>query len=141
MKRAVIVYRSRTGTTRRLAEEIGAFLATRAIEPQVVSVGECDVQALGDVDYLLLGCWTGGLMIARQHPDQPWIDFARAIPALTGPRLGLFTTYKLATGGMFAQMRRHLAGRAPIPRLELKSRTGRLSESNRRALERFIAAS
>lgn len=29
MKTAVIVYRSRTGTARRLAEEIGAFLATR----------------------------------------------------------------------------------------------------------------
>jgi flavodoxin len=139
MKRAVIVYRSRTGTTRRLAEEIGAYLATRDIDPQVVSVGECDVQALRDVDYLLLGCWTGGLMIVAQHPDQPWVDFARAIPAITGPRIGLFTTYKLATGSMFAQMRRHLAGRLSAPVLELKSRTGRLSESNRRALERFIA--
>jgi len=139
MKRAVIVYRSRTGTTRRLAEEIGAYLATRDIDPQVVSVGECDVQALRDVDYLLLGCWTGGLMIVRQHPDQPWVDFARAIPATTGPRLGLFTTYKLATGSMFAQMRWHLDGRLSAPGLELKSRTGRLSESNRRALERFIA--
>ena len=38
-----------------------------------------------------------------------------------------------------AQMRRHLAGRLSAPVLELKSRTGRLSESNRRALERFIA--
>ncbi|HEY5495913.1 MAG TPA: flavodoxin domain-containing protein, partial [Candidatus Limnocylindrales bacterium] len=76
MKRAVIVYRSRTGTTRRLAEEIGRFLASRDIEPRVVSVGDCDVQALSDVDFLLLGCWTSGLMIVRQHPDQPWIDFA-----------------------------------------------------------------
>ncbi len=139
MKRAVIVYRSRTGTTRQLAEEISAYLATRDIDPQVVSVGECDVQALRDVDYLLLGCWTGGFMIVRQHPDQPWVDFAQAIPATTGPRLGLFTTYKLATGSMFAQMRRHLVGRLSAPALELKSRTGRLSESNRRALERFVA--
>ena len=37
MKTAVIVYRSRNGTTRRLAEEIGAFLATRDIEPRVVT--------------------------------------------------------------------------------------------------------
>ena len=68
MKRAVIVYRSRTGTTRRLAEEIGRFLASRDIEPRVVSVGDCDVRALGDVDFLLLGAWTSGLMIVRQHP-------------------------------------------------------------------------
>lgn len=139
MRRAVIVYRSRTGTTRRLAEEIGAFLASRDVEPRVVSVGDCDVAALGDVDFLLLGCWTSGLMIVRQKPDQPWIDFARAIPRIVRPRVGLFTTYKLATGSMFTQMREHLADRVPTPRLELKSRNGGLSEANLRALERFIA--
>jgi flavodoxin len=109
MKKAAIVYRSRTGTTQRLAKEIGAFLATRAIEPTVVSIGECDVRALGDVDYLFLGCWTSGLMVVLQHPDQPWIEFARDLPAIAGPRVGLFTTYKLASGSMFAQMRKHLA--------------------------------
>ncbi len=139
MRRAVIVYRSRTGTTRRLAEEIGRFLASRDIEPRVVSVGDCDVHALRDVDFLLLGCWTSGLMIVRQHPDQPWVDFARAIPAMTGPKVGLFTTYKLATGSMFARMANHLADRLPAPRLELKSRSGGLTVANRRALEQFIA--
>jgi hypothetical protein len=61
------------------------------------------------------------------------------VPVITRPRIGLFTTYKLATGSMFAQMRRHLVGRMPAPGLELKSRTGRLSEANLHALERFIA--
>ena len=51
MKRAVIVYRSRTGTTRQLAEEIGRFLASRDVEPRVVSVGDCDVQALREIDW------------------------------------------------------------------------------------------
>jgi len=139
MKRAVIVYRSRTGTTRRLAEEIGRFLASRDIEPRVVSVGDCEVQALRDVDFLLLGCWTSGLMIVRQHPDQLWIDFVEAIPSITVPRVGLFTTYKLATGSMFAQMRGHLADRLPAPGLELKSRSSALSGAHRHALERFIA--
>ena len=139
MKRAMIVYRSQTGTTRRLAEEIGAFLSTRDIDPQVVSVGECDVNTLGEVDYVLLGCWTSGLFIVGQHPDRPWVDFTRALPAITRPRIGLFTTYRLATGSMFGQMRRHLAGRTPDPGLELKSRDGRLTESNRRALDGFIA--
>ena len=141
MKRAVIVYRSRTGTTRRLAEEIGRFLASRDIEPRVVSVGDCDAQALHDADFLLLGAWTSGLMIVRQHPDQPWIDFVRALPPTTAPRVALFTTYRLATGSMFTQMRRHLADRLPAPRLELKSRSGALSESDRRALDRFVAGS
>lgn len=138
-KRAVIVYRSRTGTTRRFAEQIGTFLASRHIDARVVSVGECDVNALGDADYLLLGCWTSGLFIVGQHPDQPWIEFTRAMPTISRPRIGLFTTYRLATGSMFTQMRRHLVGHTPAPVLELRSRDGGLSESSKQALERFIA--
>ena len=52
--------------------------------------------------------------------------------------MGLFTTYRLATGTMFAKMREPLAGRIPAPTVELKSRDGRLSEANRRALDAFI---
>ena len=74
-----------------------------------------------------------------QHPDQPWIEFARTLPAIAGPRVGLFTTYRLATGSMFAQMRKHLASRIPAVGLELKSRSGRLSEADKQALERFVA--
>ena len=138
MKKAAIVYRSRTGTTRRFAEEIGAFLATRDIEPTVVSIADCDVRVLGDVDYLFLGCWTSGLMVVLQHPDEPWIEFARTLPAIVAPRVGLFTTYKLASGSMFAQMRKHLASKSPAIGLELRSRSGRLSEADKRALERFV---
>jgi sulfite reductase alpha subunit-like flavoprotein len=138
MKKAAIVYHSRTGTTRRLAEEIGAFLATRDIEPTVVSTADCDVRMLGDVDYLFLGCWTSGLMVVLQHPDRPWIEFARTLPAIVAPRVGLFTTYKLASGSMFSQMRKHLASKIPAIGLELRSRTGRLSGADKRVLERFL---
>ncbi len=141
MATAAIVYRSRSGTTRRFAEEIGAFLRTRGIDARVESIGDCDLTTLADVDYLLLGCWTNGLFVLRQHPDGPWVGFARELPALTRPRIGLFTTYKLATGSMFAKMRDPLAGRTPAVSLELKSRDGHLSEANRRALEAFVAGS
>ncbi len=108
MKKAAVIYRSRTGTTRRLAEEIGTFLASRDVEASVASIGEFDMRTLGTVDYLLLGCWTNGLFIVRQHPDEPWLAFARDLPAVHDARVGLFTTYKLATGSMFAKMREPL---------------------------------
>ncbi len=139
MATAAVVYRSRTGTTRRFAEEIGAFLAARGIEPRVMPIGECDAAALENLDYLFLGCWTEGWFIVRQHPDRPWIDFARRLPRVGAPRVALFATYKLATGSMFGQMREHLAGRTAPVGLELKSRNGLLSDADRRALELFIA--
>ena len=138
MSRAAVVYRSRSGRTRQYAEAIGTHLRSRGVETSVSSIGDCDMAALADVDLLLLGCWTNGLFVVMQHPDRPWVDFARDLPPIRG-RVGLFTTYQLATGSMFPRMRDELRGRTPEPVLELKSRDGRLSDRARAALDGFIA--
>jgi flavodoxin len=138
MPKAAVVYHSRSGTTRALAEEIAACFTDRKIETRVLPIWECTDQALAGLDYLLLGCWTHGLMIILQHPEQPWVDFAHRLPPLAVPRVGLFTTYKLATGSMFRKMRKHLQGKIGAVGLELKSRNGQLSGRQRQALERFI---
>ncbi len=137
MTTAAVVYRSRTGTTRRFAEEIAAHLRGRGVDVRVASVGDVDLGALADVDLLLLGSWTNGLFVVLQHPDGPWVSFARALPRVRG-RVALFTTYRLATGSMFARMRDELRGRTPDPTLELASRDGRLSGRGRQALDRFV---
>jgi len=138
MPTAAIVYRSATGTTRRLAEEIGAHLGSRGITTTVQSVGECDPVSLSGADVVLLGCWTSGLFVVAQHPDEPWLAFVRDLPVLTGTRVGLFTTYKLATGSMFGRMQTALAGKADRIDLQLKSRDGQLSDAGRQALDRFL---
>ena len=136
---AAVIYRSHTGRTRQYAEEIAAYLVERGVDARVSSVGDCDMSQLANVDYLLLGCWTEGLFVIFQHPDQPWLAFVRDLPRLTRPRVALFTTYQLVTGSMFAKMREALAGKTPAVSLELKSRSSRLSERDRQALDRFIA--
>ncbi len=136
---AAIVYRSHTGRTRRYAEAIAAELRTHGIEAEVASVGDCDMARLGTVDYLLLGCWTNGLFVVLQHPDEPWLAFVRDLPPVARARIGLFTTYQLLTGSMFPKMREALTGRTPAPSLELKSRDSRLSERDKQALARFVA--
>ena len=138
MTTATIVHRSAKGTTRRLAEAIGAHLESRGVEVSVQSVGDCDPASLAGVDVVLLGCWTSGLFLVGQHPDGPWTAFVRDVPSLDGARVGLFTTYKLATGSMFGRMRAALAGKADRIDLELKSRDGRLSDAGRRALDRLV---
>ena len=141
MKKAVVVYRSHSGVTRHYAEEIGAYLDTRGVAARVVSVGECDMSTLADADYLLLGCWTSGLFVVGQHPDEPWLAFVRDMPHLTGPgpKVGLFTTYKLLTGSQFPKMRAALRGKAPAPELELKSRSGHMSPKDDEAIDIFLA--
>lgn len=137
MATAAVVYRSATGTTRRFAEEIGAHLRSRGIDATVQSVGEADPASLGNADLVLLGCWTSGLFVVAQHPDEPWLAFVRDLPALGTARIGLFTTYKLATGSMFRRMAAALATSGAHVELELKSRDGHLSDAGRLALDAF----
>jgi flavodoxin len=139
MKRAVVVYRSHSGVTRRYGEAIGRYLEGLGIVTSVASVGDCDFASVGGADYLLLGCWTSGLFVVRQHPDEPWLAFVRDMPESRGPRVALFTTYKLATGSQFAKMRAALAGKTGAPELELKSRDGSLSAADEKSLEKFLA--
>lgn len=138
MKKAIVVYRSHSGVTRRYGEEIGKRLTELGVETRVVSVGECDFASLVDADYLLLGCWTSGMFFVMQHPDEPWLAFVRDMPATTKPKTALFTTYKLATGSQFRKMRAAIRAKTAPPGLELKSRNGHLSAADREALDRFL---
>jgi flavodoxin len=136
---AVVVYRSHSGVTRGYGEEIGAYLASNGVSVAVASVGDADPASLAAADYLLLGCWTSGLFVVLQHPDEPWLAFVRDMPVSRKPKVALFTTYKLATGSQFSKMRAALAGKTGEAVLELKSRNGHLSDADRAALDRFIA--
>jgi flavodoxin len=139
MKKAVVVYRSHSGVTRRYGEEIGAALTKHGIQVEIASVGDCDFEAAAEADYLLLGCWTSGMFVILQHPDEPWMAFVRDMPETKRPRVGLFTTYKLATGSQFPKMRAALAGKTNDPVFELKSRNGHLSAADEKTLEGFLA--
>ena len=138
MKRALVLYNSKTGTTERFALEIGDFLSHEGIDARVVSIFKFKPQDLDGVDIVLLGCWTSGLMIMLQHPERTWVEFARTLPNLGGKKVGLFTTYTIATGSMFKEMKRHLKTNPDGIHLELKSRDGHLKESHSLQMSSFL---
>jgi flavodoxin len=138
MKKAVIIYNSRTGITMRYAEEMGAYLNTKDIDAQVYSIMQFKEGVLNDADYVLLGCWTSGLMVILQHPEKKWVEFAKKLPSMPEAKLALFTTYKILTGSMFRNMYKRLKGKFNPPALILKSLNERLSQDDKRALDQFI---
>jgi len=142
MKKAAILYNSSTGTTQNYAQEIGAYLKQSGLEVELSSIQEYspDSQILDGADYVFLGCWTKGLMIIFQHPEKAWKVFAGKLPRVPDVKLGLFTTYQLATGSMFKNMYRHLKEKFTAPALELKSRTGGLSPQDQQSLDQFLAS-
>ena len=93
---------------------------------------------LDNDDYVLLGCWTSGLMVILQHPEKKWVEFANKLPSMPDAKLALFTTYKILTGSMFRSMYKRLNGRFKPAALNLKSRNELLSEDDKRALDNYI---
>ena len=138
MKKVAIIYNSKTGTTKKYAEEIGAYLNSQDLEVNTCSIQDYRAEILDNADYLLLGCWTSGLMFFLQHPEKAWNDFTSMLPGSIQSKTALFTTYKILTGSMFKRMRKQLNGRIESCFTELKSRNGMLSRSDKTVLDHFI---
>jgi flavodoxin len=138
MKNLMITYLSKTGITKKYAEEINDYVKGKGLKTDVVSIKELDAGRLKNADGILFGAWTSGLMIFLQHPDKPWVKFAKGLPDLKDKQVGLFTTYKLATGSMFKKMKKQLEDKITENRIELKSKNGSLSDQDKMLLDQFI---
>jgi flavodoxin len=139
MKKALIVYHSKHGKTKKFAEEIGVFLDEIGIKNDVISTGDVEENLVKEADTLLLGCWTSGLFLFAQHPERAWKEFAGKLPDLKGKKVGLFTTYKLATGSMFRSMEKSLRGKVNKISMTVKSKKAELSVENKELLKDFIS--
>jgi flavodoxin len=138
MKKAVIFYQSKTGTTKKYAKQIGNYLQGRQIEATCLPVNEFQGAIPENIDYIFMGCWTKGLMVLLQHPDEIWKKFAAKITIPSQSKLVLFATYKISTGSMFRKMKNQLRQKDRfIP--NLKSRNGQLSEKDKAVLKELIA--
>jgi flavodoxin len=138
MKQAIIIYHSRTGTTKTYAEVIGEYLNKKGFATLTTSTIGFKENMLNGADYIFFGCWTSGLMIMLQKPEKSWVEFAEKLPDKLDAKVALFTTYKVLTGSMFRNMYKELKGKFTPPALELKSRGPLLTEKNKRELDHFI---
>lgn len=140
MKKAMILYKSRTGITRRLAENIQKHIQELGVISDIKPIEEFKDSDIEGIDYLFLGCWTSGLMVIFQGPERSWVEFARQLPGLPGNRIILFTTYKLLTGTMFKNMQKHLNLNTETVQLPvIKSRNGKLTEEGQDLLNRILS--
>jgi len=139
MKKAAIIVNSKTGTTKKYADEISEYLKSKGLDSRVASIQGYSEDILNDADYVFFGCWTNGLMVILQHPEKIWVEFVTDLPSKPNAKVALFTTYKILTGSMFRNMYKHLKGNFAAPSLELKSRNGSLSEEDKQALENLIS--
>jgi flavodoxin len=131
MKRALVLFHSRTGTTAAYGEEIAGELIQNGVDARALPLYKASNSELADADTLFIGCWTSGLLFFMQHPEKAFVNYLDNISDLTNKKIVLFTTYKILTGSMFRSMSRHLPGTPEISRVRMRSRTGRLSKDDK----------
>jgi flavodoxin len=136
--KAHVTYLSKTGITRKYASEIDALLRANQTESIMQNIHDANPDDAGNADFVLLGAWCHGLFIVLQHPDKPWVKFARQLPDLSEKKVALFTTYKLATGSMFRKMKKQLKLAENQPIEIFKSKNGSLSEEDKERLLDWI---
>lgn len=132
---ALVIYQSKNGSTRQMAEEIATELKNNNIQVKVGSIQEIHPTEIEKADRLYMGCWTSGLIFLNQKPDNDWKRFVAQLPIGTEKKTMMFTTYKVATGSMFKNMRRNLKYRGlNVSNNALKSKTGNLTDLQRNVL-------
>lgn len=137
--KATILYQSRRGRTAAYARAMAMYLWSKGMSVSYSSVADFKPEQLQGCDLLMLGCWTSGWFVIRQHPNKIWVDFAKKLPGQLPPRIILFATYKIHTGSMFDKMKKHLGLQSTKLLDILKSKTGILGYKERDLLDKYVA--
>src|SRR3712207_1893810 len=94
--RAIVIYESLTGNTRKAAGIIADELQAAGHDAVACPTSAIDYQALHDADLVVVGGWTDGLFFVAQRPGRS--GRLRKLPALRGKRAVVFVTYALDSG-------------------------------------------
>ena len=100
--RVGIIFDTHTGITAGAAEKMAEVVRAEGHDCTVANVSNAS-SAVNGAKAVVLGAWTQGWFIIRQHPSEPmmrWLEDA----SLTGRQVAVFATYKLAIGSTLRQL-------------------------------------
>src|SRR3954470_14243707 len=100
--KAVVIFESLTGNTRRTAELIGKELTRNGVAATVCPITRIDYQALAEADLVVIGTWTDGMILVGQRPGRA--GRIRALPVLHGKRAAVFCSYAVDPGKTLAKL-------------------------------------
>ena len=94
--KAVVVYESLTGNTRKAAGIIAAELTRGGVATRAMPITGIDYQALAEADLVVVGTWTDGIVIAGQRPGRA--GRLKKLPYISGKRCVVYVTYAIDPG-------------------------------------------
>lgn len=100
--KAVVIYESLTGNTRKAAGFIGAELERRGVDTTVANITSIPYQALAEADLVIVGTWTDGLVLFGQRPGRS--GRLKKLPYISGKRCAVFCTYAVDAGNVLDKL-------------------------------------
>jgi flavodoxin len=100
--RVAIIFDTHTGTTAGAAEKMAEVVRAAGHECNVANVSNA-ASALNGAKAVVLGAWTKGWFVIRQHPSEPMMRFLDDA-SLTGKPVAVFATYRIAIGSTLRQL-------------------------------------
>jgi menaquinone-dependent protoporphyrinogen IX oxidase len=94
--KAVVLYESMTGNTRRAAGLIGGALAATGDDVTVRPVTDIDFHELAIADVVFVGTWVDGLVVFGQRPGRAGRVWK--LPVLDRKPVAVFCTYAINAG-------------------------------------------
>jgi flavodoxin len=103
--KVAIVFDTRTGTTAAAAERMAEVVRAAGHECSTDNVSRADPRVVARADAAVIGCWTKGWFVVRQHPSDGVLRFLEQL-SLKGRPVAVFATYRLAVGSTVTQLAR-----------------------------------
>ena len=110
--KAVVLYESMTGNTKRAAELIGGALEAAGDEVSVRPVTDIDFHELAVADVAYIGTWVDGLVLFGQRPGRA--GRLRKLPVLDRKPVAVFCTYAVNAGKALNKTAELLAGKGAV---------------------------
>jgi menaquinone-dependent protoporphyrinogen IX oxidase len=107
--KAVVLFESLTGNTRRAAELIGGAAAAAGDDVTVRPITDIDYAELARADVVYIGTWVDGFVVAGHRPGRA--GRLRKLPVLDRKPVAVFMTYAIHAGKALERTARVLEGR------------------------------
>lgn len=137
--KAIVIYESMTGNTRRAAAMIAAKLGAAGHSVLAVCpTTAVDLDALSAADTVLVGTWTDGVFVFGQRPAAG--GRLETLPAMAGKRAVAFCTYALDAGRTVEKLMAILERRGAEVIGGMAIKRSKLDEHTSDFVDRLVAA-
>ena len=100
--KAVVIFESLTGNTRKAAGFIAAELERGGVATTLSPITAVNYQALADADLVIIGTWTDGLVLFGQRPGRS--GRLKKLPFITGKKCAVYVPYAVDAGNVLDKL-------------------------------------